>query len=186
MCKLYERGYDFDLDDYFQWLIEQIKAHSQRRCNYLSLLKTLFETDFIYIIERDKNRAGDGVDLREEYMGDVEYDWYYEDYKHPCSVLEMLVALSLRCERTITGEVDNDHPEKMFWLMIDNLGLGNMTDDVFDIRETRQILNRWLTRKYKRDGRGGLFPLRKPFEDQRKLDIWSQLLSYVNENNLAK
>ena len=186
MCKLYERGYDFDLDDYFQWLIEKVKAHSPKRCNYLSLLKTLFTTDFVYIIERDKNRAGDGVGLREEYCYDAEYDYYYDDYERPCSVLEMLIALSLRCERTITGEVDNDHPERLFWLMIDNLGLGDMTDDNFDPLLTKQILKKWMTRKFKRNGEGGLFPLKKPFEDQRKVEIWFQLLSFVNENNLAK
>ena len=186
MCKLYERGYDFDVDDYFQWLIEKVKAHSPRRCNYLSLLKTLFTMDFTYIIERDKNRYGDGVDLREEYAYETEYDYYFDDYEYPCSVLEMLVALSLRCERTITGEVDNDHPERLFWLMIDNLGLGDMTDDNFDICETRNILKKWMLRKFKSNGEGGLFPLRKPFEDQRKVEIWQQLLSYVNENNLAK
>jgi hypothetical protein len=40
-------------------------------------------------------------------------------------------------------------------------------------------LNRRL---YTTSGYGGLFPLEEPKEDQRKVEIWYQMMAYLGEN----
>ena len=39
-----------------------------------------------------------------------------------------------------------------------------------------------VERRYKRSGEGGLFPLKNAAKDQRKVEIWYQLSSYLLEN----
>ena len=74
-----------------------------------------------------------------------------------------------------------DDPEKgdrtgqWFWRMVTNLGLGGMTDTRYDKNEVTYILNRFLRREYDRDGRGGLFTVKDPPTDLRKVEIWYQL-----------
>ena len=64
---------------------------------YTKLLRQLFETEFIYS-DLDKNRVGDGISLRYRFDPD-NYHSYLDDM--PISVLEILIALALRCEETI-------------------------------------------------------------------------------------
>ena len=39
-----------------------------------------------------------------------------------------------------------------------------------------------LAREYSDNGHGGLFPLKNPKKDQRKVEIWYQMTEYINEN----
>ena len=49
----------------------------------------------------------------------------------------------------------------------------------FLINEAFQMINE---RSYAFDGYGGLFPLRKPHQDQRNIEIWYQMQAYLMEN----
>ena len=85
----------------------------------------------------DENRFADGINLRYRFADELGYSreqiaLYLND--KPCSILEMMIALSIRCEEQITGDMEEgDHPDRWFWLMINNLGLTNMVDDYFDL-----------------------------------------------------
>lgn len=165
--------------DYFDWLIGLV---GERGC--LLLLKTLHERAFVAMLDKDENRGMDGVELREEYY---EKEPYFESeaLDGPCSVLEMLIALARRMSFDVK-EVDEDADTTAiwFWTMLDNLGIGSVTDEVFAENEffVAETIDDFLSRGYGADGYGGLFPLKYPSADQRQVEIWYQKESYLREN----
>ena len=89
--------------EYYEWLIEPIVNDvDSEDISYRKLLACLHETTFTYTIPRDENRAHDGIDLRRRFVLSENYDEDYTDYlRGPCSVLEMMIALAIRCEENI-------------------------------------------------------------------------------------
>ena len=73
-----------------------------------------------------------------------------------------------------------DRTQQWFWGMIRSLELNGMTDDNFDKDIAEDIIERFLDRRYKPDGRGGLFTIRNCRRDLRKIEIWIQLLWYLD------
>jgi len=94
-----------------------------------------------------------------------------------CSVLEMLIPLARR------AEFDTDIPMRdWFWTFLRNLGIDEMNDATPAVKaRVDPILERLIWRRYRRDGLGGLFPLRRPMEDQREVEIWYQFCAYLTE-----
>ena len=169
--------------DYFEWLIEMIHGNRYAEgVSFKKLLELLHNIEFEYIVRNDKNRAEDGMDLR--YRFAYEYDGveYAERYlEGPCSMLEMMVALSIRCEEDIMDDPRyGDRTGQWFWGMIVSLGLGGMTDNRLDEATVREIIDRFLDRKYAPNGKGGLFTIRNHTVDMRKVEIWTQLLWYLD------
>ena len=160
---------------YFEKLFN-VMARTESTRRYRRLLEHLSNVEYVWDLSMhsDANRAADGLAIRKLYLSDA-------DDTKPCSVLEMLTALSFRIERDITGEPGNDHPEHWFWEMLDNLGLLEYTDDHYDEDEVDTTLDIWMNREYRMDGRGGLFPVRYALYDMRDLPIWEQFALYLNE-----
>jgi hypothetical protein len=99
----------------------------------------------------------------------------------PCSVLEMILALAIRCEENIMDDpLKGDRTKQWFWGMINNLGLDTMTDMNYNERFIDDCVCRFLNRDYEPDGRGGLFTVRNCYEDLRNVEIWYQLLWYLD------
>lgn len=163
--------------EYFKWLSDLVcKKRYAKNISYKKLLMRLYDTEFRYTIRRDRNRAEDGKDLR--YRFDHDADLYLAG---PCSVLEMMVALAVRCEETIMDDpAIGDRTSQWFWGMVTNLGLGSMTDDRYDERYVDEVIERFLDRDYEPDGRGGLFRVRNCDRDLRQVEIWYQLCWYLN------
>lgn len=171
----------FDPLDYFYWLCDFVGGCG----NYTKLFKHLHSTEFIYLISMDGNRAEDGIALRSRFESDANLppnsfiSWYGN---RPCSVLEMMVALSVRCEECIMGDdAYGDRTGYWFYSMVDNLGLSNMTDANYNMDRVTDILNRFLYRQYDENGSGGLFILSNPNVDARSMEIWMQLNWYLND-----
>lgn len=170
-------------NEYYAWLIGLVCGkYSNEDTIYSKLLECLHSTPFVYSMERDENRAEDGIDLRYRFececTGYANADAYIDG---PCSVLEMMVALAIRCEENIMDDANiGDRTAQWFWGMVVNLGLGPMTDDRFDERYTNDILDRFLDRDYEPDGRGGLFTVRNCDCDLRYVEIWVQLCWYLD------
>jgi hypothetical protein len=142
----------------------------------------LHDVEFTYSIPKDANRAEDGIDLRYrftyDYAGVEDAECYIFG---PCSVLEMMVALAVRCEETIMDDPGyGDRTSQWFWRMINNLGLGSMTDRRFDKYYVEDVVSDFLNRRYSPDGRGGLFTIRGCDSDLRRVELWIQLLWYLN------
>lgn len=174
-------------DAYFEWMIRLVcDGKYSRRLSWRKLFRLLHETEFIYILEMDGNRADDGMDLRYRFAYDSRYDIQaIEDAlgERPCSVLEMMVALAQRCEEHITDDPDSgNRTGEWFFEMIESLGLRDMDDEHFDKVIVADILVRFMRREYLPDGRGGLFTLRYDDHDMRSAEIWYQMMWYLNEN----
>ncbi len=167
---------------YFKWLCKSVNASHR----YSMLWDKLRRTDFVWIIDHDKNRANDGITLRYNYavaMGifDTEDQQKVEEYlSGPCSVLEFLVALSIRIERDIMYDVnDDDCTAQWFSEMISNLGLLEFDDKHYDENRVDYILNRFMSRNYDENGVGNVFPAGpKGGPHFRETEIWDQMHSY--------
>lgn len=173
-------------DEYFNWICDLVEGDISHRESYIKLLSYLHSKEFTYTIEYDGNRADDGIDLR--------YRFIYFEYPHdegrlagylddgPCSILEMMVALAIRCEEHIMDDPDEgDRTSRWFWEMIDNLGLGSMSDSRFDSIYVERAISRFLNRDYGEDGSGGLFTVKNYNRDLRTVEIWCQMCWHLDE-----
>ena len=73
-----------------------------------------------------------------------------------------------------------DRTKQWFWEMINSLGLGGMTDEYYDEDRVQKIIFKFFYREYEPDGRGGLFYIRGCDKDLTKVEIWIQLLWYLD------
>lgn len=166
--------------DYFYWLVDLVQGYK-----HVKLLQHMHEIPYIWVIPNDENRADDGTALRSRFL----YETNSTDYDLPeksCSVLEMLVALSSRINDIMIDIEGDDDTHRWFWMLIENLDLAKFDDisldedgnfDEIDIR-----LGIFMERTYTKSGYGGLFPLTKPKENQRNVEIWYQMSAYLEEN----
>lgn len=165
--------------EYYTWLLDKVGVTVNERQTYSFLFNELFKRDFVWTVDRDENRASDGEDLRKDFE---EETGLLTDNYSSCSMLEMLVALSIRCEDDIMGLPDEDNTYQWFWQMLRNLGLDSFTNQRWNPMQVDRILNRLIFRRYDRNGNGGLFPLKNAKTDQRGVEIWYQMGSWLCEN----
>lgn len=170
---------------YFDWMCDLVyNPRYFKRVSYSKLFELLANTEFVYILDMDGNRFEDGISLRYRFGYECNIDQrsvaLYLD-NEPCSVLEMLVALSLRCEEHIMDDPEvGNRTGQWFWNMIVTLGLGSMTDEKFDEEKASDILTTFLNRQYAPDGEGGLFRIQNCPIDLREVEIWYQMMWYLN------
>ena len=168
---------------YFDWMFNIICYNRyDKDISYRKLLEYLHDTEFYWMLDMDENRAKDGLDLRYRFCVDHRClsDIEKIDYK-PCSVLEMMLALAIRCEETIMDDPNyGDRTAQWFWGMIGSLGLKCMTDEYFDEKYVESVVFRFLDRKYCSNGEGGLFIIDDPPRDLRDVEIWNQLSWYLD------
>lgn len=179
-------GSKYDLQqDYFHWLCEMVHVEQEDR-SYWLVAKDLHHKIFYAIIERDENRALDGLELRDQFL-ESEWRGRRDEIEGECTVLEMLVALAQRMDFETT-EIDDerDRTAYWFWVMIDNLGLMDFDDDSYVELDGQsyvdEIIDEFVAREYEYDGVGGIFPLKHAGRDQRKVEIWYQMSSYLYEH----
>lgn len=175
---------DTPLDEqYLTWLYARIGSVRERNKSktYWCLFKQLYRKEFVWTVPNDDNRVEDGRDLRYEFLdecnlnGNVDPDWMGMQ----CSVLELLMGLSQR----LSFEADRT-PRYWFFELLKNLELDGCTDAQYKIQSpnyVNDIIEAVIWRTYSPDGRGGLFPLKYPPEDQRAVEIWYQLCAFILE-----
>ena len=171
-------------DLYYKWLCNKI-SDSNGSHNYSMLLEHLYNTIFEPMIELDENRADDGKNLRYRfgYENDIPSGIISRslDADELCNLLEMMVALALRCEESImANECYGDRTSIWFWDMISSLGLYTMANNNFDIKHIDVILKRFINRQYKKNGEGGLFTIDGIKKDMRTEEIWYQMCWYLD------
>lgn len=185
------------LMEYYEWLLDIIGVDKGGEYdNYRLLLKELHAIEFYVLpnisksVRNDINRAKDGEELRSEFASEY-YDGKYGDRgystiidilnSHPCSMLEMMVALARRYEEDFMSDPRyGDRTTFWFWEMIRNLGLDVCTDEHFDSIYVDDIIRNVLDRKYRRNGKGGLFYIPNTTKDLRKVELWYQMCWYMN------
>lgn len=182
MSRAYESHNLFDWGSYFMWLCEKIDiADEGNRLDWFCLARTLMDIEFYSNVKDDQNRIDDAKELRAEFSQE-EWSSIFDTTDTPVSVLEVLVALSIRMERDIVGEPGNDDPAKWFWIMMDNLGISIYSDKHFNRPAIVRKILTWLNRQYESNGTGGIFPLNNPYGDQRNVELWSQMQQFLTEN----
>lgn len=164
---------------YFNWILDTInydRHYNGKR--YLSLLTLMHKTPFVATLRYDENRIGDGYSLRYRfcYINDLlEFSPESLTSDGSCSVLEMMVALAIRCEENMQDPIMGDRTAYWFWEMMSSLGLLNQNDNNYDQGLASQTIDCLIRRDYAPNGRGGLFTIDNCPEDLRNVEIWTQL-----------
>lgn len=162
---------------YFNWLCA--KVLDVHLSNYWDLMRILHTTEFVWLVAGDDNRAEDGIELREAFSRERLIDDDPLWFALPCSLLELFIAFSQR------ASFQTDRPAKeWFWKFLTNLNLEgyyHVEPDAVEIID--DILYRFIWRSYNFNGQGGMFPMRKPDSDQRKVEIWYQFCDYLVKND---
>lgn len=167
------------MDLYFSWLVSKV-CHGTGRESYEHnklILDILSQRVFTSPVFLDKNRVYDGLELRTRFLNETDRRTYAFG-SSDASILEVLIALAIRCEESLMGDNKKDNTRKWFWLMIDNLDIRGCTDEFY----IDHVLNVFINRTYNYDGTGGgLFHVNEPRNDMRKTEIWYQMCWYLNQ-----
>jgi len=168
-------------NSYFQWLCETVDINTELSSYYL-LAKHLHRRNFYWTVPNDENRGMDGKQLREEFLAE---EGLTSIIAGECTVFEMLIGLARRMNSILNEELDKDRTAEWFWVLMTNCALNNFSDDDFEAMGGKWafdlIIDGILDRGYRRNGLGGLFPLRHSKKDQRKVEIWYQMSDYILE-----
>ena len=179
------------LGSYFEYLCDLVG----RTYQYSSLLEELHAYSFVDLVPNDDNRAADGRNLREKYLDLGEIRGFrrlsdrtevLEWTEKPCTFLEMLIGLAYRLEWDLGGGQYERGTDDCFWLLIENLELEWCDNSYYEMAKNdgtvafkvAQVVNR----TYLPSGEGGLFPLKHPKKDQRRVEIWYQMSYWIIEN----
>ncbi len=169
---------------YFDWLFDQIEE--RQYSGLKDFIHELHLNPFICRIPNDDNRVEDGLELRNQFADEQDIDILQEDdLSGPCTVLEMLIALSNRMDFVLFDPVKGNRCRLWFWLFIDNLNLQKYSHDDEDALQKKKfnriVIRKFVNREFQANGKGGLFPLDKPASDQRTVEIWYQMMAFINE-----
>lgn len=173
---------------YFNWLYDNVlKVYDPKSpLSYSQVLNEMHNIKFDDSVPNDDNRARDGLELRDEFISSLK-EIEVEDYTQlqslgGCSLLEMLIALARRADYIVEyGQ------QAWFKIFMENLDLWKYADSDWTPRsgmKVKKALDDFNHRNYTRNGRGGVFPLRKPKKDQRALELWYQMSAYMTENQM--
>lgn len=154
---------------YFDWLVGLVGGSDPHNQLFLQVAHNV---TFYEVIPNDINRAEDGLALREQYP--------YPTGLGDCTFLEMLIALSNRVQENLFEyQTSTKHSAGYwFWVMVDNLSIDEFMGDPGSLEERLIAV---VERRYDASGDGGLFPLEDPPVDQRRTEIWYQMMYWLEE-----
>ena len=169
--------------EYREWLFDIIRFDDY--CDrYERLLDYLSGVKFTWSMDHDDNRAEDGFALRWKFASEwgIDEDFWVGRMPVRCSVLEMMIALSMRMEDILHDPELGFRTGEWFWEMVRSIGLMEMRNEKFDRDFCDICMEQLLSRRYCRNGKGGLFRCKAPKIDMRKSDIWHQMNIWCEEN----
>jgi hypothetical protein len=174
-------------DRYFLWLYDQVCGvrDVESPLSLTLICSRMHAMPFLPLVPHDENRVAQGGELRNEFVNSnfVRNPLKAVDLMIPdTTVFEVLISLCKAADFMV-----GFGPEWWFSLFVRNLSIGRY-NDLFSLTRTPwpvdRALRRFNERKYKANGEGGLFPLKLPNEDQRKVELWYQMGAYMTENNM--
>jgi hypothetical protein len=175
--------YDEPLEEvYFNWLYHKVASVlvPTPSLSFYTVLRDLHATEFVWLLSGDDNRAQDGLDVRSQFLREAYLPHDSHWMSIGCSVLEMMIAFAIKAE----FETDMTMRE-WFWLFMENLDLSDLNDTHADVTaKVTKTMDAFVWRTYRRNGRGGMFPLKNPQHDQTKVEIWYQFCEYLIENDI--
>lgn len=149
---------------------------------YWKLMQALFTIRFDVVVYKDRNRALDGIGLREDFIeqSDIPSHVFTDEWINTdASILEVIVALAKRMEF-----LTNTNIRECFWELMTNAGFDRYDDGAFEGEDVEIICGRIINREYQPDGRGGLFPLNTAHENQTNVELHYQMQYYIFEHML--
>ena len=168
---------------YFYWLYEPFYDPTDPTSWFMTVCDIMHQTIFTPLVPHDENRVADAAELRNDFvrshnqLGPLELS----DLMSPdTSVFEVLIALAKRADFMVPLT-----PKVWFRIFLENLNLDSWTDERCASHSTwpvQRAINAFNSRTYSKTGRGGIFPLRRPKEDQRHVELWYQMGAYMTEN----
>lgn len=165
--------------EYRDWLIHRFNIVE----DYTYLLRELFNIEFYSLVAYDEDRGKDGLELRNEWADLVGYSGSLDF--GAANVLEVIIGVAKRIEFHLFGTqyYDDWDEVRIFWELIDNLGLINMHGDLsrYSFDEIRDIVTLFLNRKYKRHKKCNIFDIEDDSKNLNKLNIWTQMGLYIRE-----
>lgn len=174
--------------EYLDWLKDKITdIDGTFRYSYNDLLNYLYlyKLDYnkLMRVPMDLNRADNGLYLRYEFGREYGYtnEQINNEIRDRCSMLELMVALSVDIERLMEDASFGDRTNVWFWQMVTSLGLSQMDDFGFSRARCCKILDKFENRKYNYNGKGGLFYIENPKFVIQETEIWKQANAYLNE-----
>lgn len=157
-----------------------------REVTYNILFTKLHTIKFEIQLERDANRIADVDILRHQFEDESNFALYDCIYSEPPSFLEVCLVLAIRMNRMMAESEDKDETSKWLWIMFNNCGFERFTDDSWNFNNSEQEVNeiayRVMNRTYEPNGEGNIFVLNSDIPDQRTVEIWYQMQSFLNEN----
>lgn len=172
--------------DYFFWLCSKVleAVDTDHPRSYTYVCDRMNSMTFNDNVPNDRNRSADATQLRHDFIQE-HWNGYgpleVADLLYPsATVLEVLVSLAQRANHSWELGV-------MGWFgkFMQNLKLTCFSDpeiEAGDVERIGRILSKFNERRYTHNGRGGLFPLRGDWGDQREEELWYQLSHYIEEN----
>lgn len=155
-------------DLYFGWLCSSVGCER-------NIGAVLHSVDYSYSIPMDGNRYEDGIELRYKFGESKGYSHaecsYLDD--RPCSVLEMMVALSLRLSSSVFDEDDCEYYTRvifnsMLWYIRVDSRVNGMVNRIFDTMNGKQY---W-------------FPLKHTTKNPNEIEVWYQGHEFLLENDI--
>ena len=147
------------------------------------IMDKLFHTKYVPYMGLDVNRGEDGLSLRIGYTMDHSLPPEYLDRElgTECTVLEMMVALAIRCELDVAGDpTGDDRTAHWFDVMIESMGLNQYTDNFYNVDSVASIIWKMQNHDYLPNGEGGLFKIPEGTGfDMTKIETWSQMNAYI-------
>ena len=174
---------------YFHWLTDQTYLKLEEFMDVAStvrmfeLMHILHSIEFVCFIMNEDIGASEVKYIRTIFL--EEYPQFEDELRsefdiHPCTWLEMLIALASRMSFITSKTVG-----ECFLYLLRNLGFIAteeyliQTDEEF-VRHFCEIVN---NRQYGANGQGGLFPLKEPTNPpQTEVEIWDQMHAWIHEN----
>lgn len=170
--------------EYRNWLVSLACTLCEGFGDYHELFEYLYSREFVYTIPMDRNRAADGICLRDSFADTYGYLGIRDDLNMPCNMLELMISVADRCEKQFMSDAElGDRTGMWLYEMLSSLKLEDLTDGYFDYARARRAIDVLLAHSYCRNGRGGLFTVKNRNVDMRKAEIWYQMNWYLDEVN---
>lgn len=169
---------------YYDWLTSKVFRYTSEKNDYSRLLEELYSVEYIYTLDRDINRYDDGLELKKTFCWEIGIDVSYSELLGTqCSILEMMVALAIRCEVSIMSDPSEGNRTWLwFKSMLKSMKLDDQVDHNFNQEYVQERLKIMLYREYDQYGDGALFKVSNPVFDMRLAEVWSQLNWFLSEN----
>ena len=178
-----------EVESYFRWL------NKKSGLEEWNLGQILYETDFRWNVDDDKNRAEDGLKWRDRYaedvggkLGKVQQNYIRRSIHGKASCYEVILSLADEINAMVNEEEESRTPE-FFKILIGNLGLVGYDDEDFDYRgdavkaKVEQILAKWMDCEADFCDSFTLFPVTVLKKCDKKVSQWMQMNRWLEENS---